>query len=162
MGFGFDVHTFSNDSSRRLLLGGVEFPGERGLEGHSDADVVLHALTDALLGSIGAGDIGQLFPNTDPAYAGADSLLFLRRAVELVTAQNGQIVSADVTVLAEEPKLGDHREKIRERISQELCVPARRVNIKATTMEGMGAIGRKEGIAAMAAVTVMLNEKYEE
>jgi len=156
VGYGFDIHAFSEDPSRRLLLGGVCFDGERGLEGHSDADVVLHALTDALLGAVGGGDIGQLFPNTDPAYAGADSLLFLRKAIEIVAENGGKISSADITLLAETPKLGDNREKIRQIISQELCIPQRRVNIKATTMEGLGAIGRNEGIAAMAAVTILL------
>ncbi|MEO7453796.1 MAG: 2-C-methyl-D-erythritol 2,4-cyclodiphosphate synthase [Fimbriimonadales bacterium] len=156
VGFGFDIHAFSKDPGRKLMLGGVEFEGERGLEGHSDADVVLHALTDALLGTVGCGDIGVLFPNTDPAFAGANSLNFLREAVELVGEEGGEIVSADITVLAENPKLGTNREKIRERISQELRLPKRRVNVKATTMEGMGAIGRNEGIAAMASVTVLL------
>jgi 2-C-methyl-D-erythritol 4-phosphate cytidylyltransferase/2-C-methyl-D-erythritol 2,4-cyclodiphosphate synthase len=162
VGTGFDIHAFSRDTSRKLMLGGVHFEGERGLEGHSDADVILHALTDAILGAFGGGDIGMLFPNTDAAYAGADSLLFLRRATEVLTQAGGRVFSVDITVLAEQPKLGSRREQIRQRISQELSVPQRRVNVKATTMEGLGAIGRNEGIAAMASVTVLLNEKYEE
>jgi 2-C-methyl-D-erythritol 4-phosphate cytidylyltransferase/2-C-methyl-D-erythritol 2,4-cyclodiphosphate synthase len=158
VGTGFDIHAFSRDTSRKLMLGGVHFEGERGLEGHSDADVILHALTDAILGAFGGGDIGMLFPNTDAAYAGADSLLFLRRATEVLTQAGGRVFSVDITVLAEQPKLGSRREQIRQRISQELSVPQRRVNVKATTMEGLGAIGRNEGIAAMASVTVLLNE----
>lgn len=155
-GFGFDIHAFSGDPARKLVLGGITFADSPGLVGHSDADVVLHALTDALLGSIGAGDIGQMFPNTDPAFHNMDSTVFLRAAVDSISKENAEIISADITVLAEAPKLGDKREAIREKIAQELNIPARRVNIKATTMEGLGAIGRKEGIAAMATVTVLL------
>ena len=162
VGTGFDIHAFSSDIGRKLMLGGVLFEGERGLEGHSDADVILHALTDAILGAIGGGDIGMLFPNTDPTYEGADSLVFLRRAAEELRKAGGHVFSVDITILAERPKLGQRREQIREKISQELSIPQRRVNIKATTMEGLGAIGRNEGIAAMASVTVLLNEKYEE
>jgi 2-C-methyl-D-erythritol 4-phosphate cytidylyltransferase/2-C-methyl-D-erythritol 2,4-cyclodiphosphate synthase len=157
VGFGFDIHSFSSDRSRPLVLGGVRFEGDRGLEGHSDADVVLHALTDALLGSVGEGDIGHIFPNDNPEYAGADSLVFLQDAVRRVRSAGGEISNADITVLAESPKLGEKREEIRQRISQELGVAQRRVNIKATTMEGLGAIGRNEGIAAMATVTVLLS-----
>lgn len=156
VGSGFDIHAFSSDPARKLVLGGVTFEGEPGLDGHSDADVLLHALTDALLGAVGEGDIGLLFPNTDPSYAGADSMIFLREAVARVTANAGRIVSADLTLIAEIPKLKDKRNEIRQRISQELRLDPRRTNIKATTMEGMGAIGRKEGIAAMATVTVIL------
>ena len=156
VGFGFDIHAFSSDPDRRLILGGVVFDGHKGLEGHSDADVLLHALTDALLGSVGEGDIGQLFPNDDPRFKDAESILFLREAVARVTAGGGRIVSADLTLLAESPKLKDKREEIRQRISQELAIDTRRVNVKATTMEGLGAIGRNEGIAAMASVTVIL------
>jgi 2-C-methyl-D-erythritol 4-phosphate cytidylyltransferase/2-C-methyl-D-erythritol 2,4-cyclodiphosphate synthase len=155
-GFGFDVHAFSSDPDRKLVLGGVPFQDAPGLDGHSDADVLLHALTDALLGSVGAGDIGQMFPNTDPAFQNMDSTVFLRAAVDSISKENAEIISADITVLAETPKLGDKREAIREKIAQELNIPTRRVNIKATTMEGLGAIGRKEGIAAMATVTVLL------
>lgn len=153
-GFGFDIHAFSNDPNRRLMLGGVHFEECPGLEGHSDADVLLHALTDALLGAIGAGDIGILFPNTDPTLSGADSAIFLREAAKRVTQAGGAIVSVDLTLLAESPKLGDSRQKIVERISQELGIDPSRVNVKATTMEGLGAIGRNEGIAAMATATV--------
>jgi len=162
-GSGFDVHAFSNDPNRRLMLGGVHFEGARGLEGHSDADVLLHALTDALLGAVGGGDIGELFPNDDPANRDADSLVFLRRSKEVVERAGGRILSVDLTLLAETPKLSGKRNAIRERISQELCIPERRINIKATTMEGLGAIGRGEGIAAMATATVALSmTRYEE
>jgi 2-C-methyl-D-erythritol 4-phosphate cytidylyltransferase/2-C-methyl-D-erythritol 2,4-cyclodiphosphate synthase len=156
VGSGFDIHALSQDLSRTLVLGGVEFPESQPLAGHSDADVVLHALTDALLGAIGEGDIGLLFPNTDPRYAGADSTLFLREAVQRVRAAGASVINADITILAESPKLGDRRGEIQNKISKELGVPPRRVNIKATTMEQLGAIGRQEGIAAMATVTVVV------
>jgi len=155
-GFGFDIHAFSRDPERQLMLGGVKFDGAPGLDGHSDADVLLHALTDALLGTVGAGDIGELFPNDDPANKNADSIVFLRKAKTLVQKARGQILSVDLTVLAETPKLSGRRQEIRTRISQELGIPERRINIKATTMEGLGAIGRSEGIAAMATATVAL------
>jgi 2-C-methyl-D-erythritol 4-phosphate cytidylyltransferase/2-C-methyl-D-erythritol 2,4-cyclodiphosphate synthase len=155
-GFGFDIHAFSSDSTRPLMLGGVRFDDAPGLDGHSDADVLLHALTDALLGTVGGGDIGQLFPNDDPLYKDADSAVFLRKAKTMVDEACGQIISVDVTLLAEIPKLNGRREEIQARISQELGIPQRRINIKATTMEGLGAIGRSEGIAAMATATVAL------
>lgn len=161
-GTGFDIHAFSADPNRKLMLGGVHFKGSRGLEGHSDADVLLHALTDALLGAIGGGDIGVLFPNTDPANKNVDSMTFVRRARDLVCDAGGSIVSIDLTLLAEAPKLGEKRAEIRKRISQELGLSERRINIKATTMEGLGAIGRSEGIAAMAAATVALPISYHE
>lgn len=155
-GFGFDVHAFSADPRRPLMLGGVRFEDAPGLEGHSDADVLLHALTDALLGTVGGGDIGELFPNDDPANKNADSMVFLRMARSLVDAAEGRIIGVDLTLLAEIPKLSGRRQEIRSRISQELGIPQRRINIKATTMEGLGAIGRGEGIAAMATATVTL------
>lgn len=155
-GFGFDIHAFSSDPARPLILGGVRFEGTPGLDGHSDADVVLHALTDALLGTVGGGDIGELFPSDDPANKNADSMIFLRKAKAMVDGARGQIISLDVTLLAEKPKLSGRRQEIRTRISQELGIPERRINIKATTMEGLGAIGRSEGIAAMATATVAL------
>jgi len=154
-GFGYDIHQFSEDPTRPLMLGGVRFLEGPGLRGHSDADVLLHAVTDALLGSCGQGDIGQLFPDTDPAWHGADSLVFLREAGRLVAQSGGSVANIDVTVLAEEPKLGKRREEIRALLSKELRVARSNINVKATTMEGLGAIGRKEGIAAMAVVTVV-------
>ncbi|MDQ2985829.1 MAG: 2-C-methyl-D-erythritol 2,4-cyclodiphosphate synthase [Armatimonadota bacterium] len=154
-GSGFDIHAFSDDPNRPLILGGVRFENERGLEGHSDADVVLHAVTDAILGAIGGGDIGELFPNDDAAYKDADSMIFLREAAKRVGSVGGRIVSIDITILAEAPKLIYRRPEIRTRISQELGLQERRINVKATTMEGLGAIGRNEGIAAMATATVL-------
>ena len=153
-GFGYDIHRFG-PTGRPLILGGVEFPGERPLEGHSDADVVLHALTDALLGSCGLGDIGDHFPNTDPKWKNADSRVFLRHAVELLKSEGARVASVDITVLAEAPKLSIKKEEIRVAIAQELGIAARNVSIKATTAEGLGAIGRGEGIAAMAVATVL-------
>lgn len=162
-GFGFDIHAISSDPARPLILGGVSFEGAQGLDGHSDADVVLHALTDALLGAVGGGDIGELFPNDDPANKNADSVVFLRKAKAMVDEARGRIISVDVTLLAETPKLSGRRQEIRTRISQELGVSERRINIKATTMEGLGAIGRSEGIAAMATATVALpTTRHEE
>ncbi|MGI8923542.1 MAG: 2-C-methyl-D-erythritol 2,4-cyclodiphosphate synthase [Fimbriimonadales bacterium] len=154
-GFGYDVHRFSDDPERPLILGGVRFTGSKGLQGHSDADVVLHSVTDALLGSCGLGDIGQLFPDADPAWHNADSLVFLREAARLVSSKGGIIAAIDITVLAETPKLGEAREQIRAILSNELGVAQSNINVKATTMEGLGAIGRKEGIASMAVATVI-------
>ncbi|MBA3725957.1 MAG: 2-C-methyl-D-erythritol 2,4-cyclodiphosphate synthase [Armatimonadetes bacterium] len=154
-GFGYDIHRFSDDPARPLLLGGVHFPGSMGLEGHSDADVVLHAVADALLGTCGLGDIGQLYPDTDPAWHNADSLVFLREAARLVSSKGGTLAAIDITVLAETPKLGEGREQIRAILSKEVGVAQSNINVKATTMEGLGAIGRGEGIAAMAVATVI-------
>ena len=155
-GFGYDVHAFSQDKERPLMLGGVLFPGEPGLAGHSDADVVLHAITDALLGAIGRGDIGEHFPNTDKRWSSADSVIFLQEAARQIASMSGVVTSVDATILAERPKIGEHRQEMRSKIAQELGISSRRVNVKATTSEGLGAIGRGEGIAAMAVVTVYL------
>jgi 2-C-methyl-D-erythritol 4-phosphate cytidylyltransferase/2-C-methyl-D-erythritol 2,4-cyclodiphosphate synthase len=161
-GFGYDVHQFSSEAGRPLLLGGVHFAGERGLDGHSDADVVLHAITDALLGTVGEGDIGQLFPNTDPRWKGADSRLFLREACSRVQQAGGSVLCVDVTVIAEAPKLGPRSGEMRRAIAREIGVDERQVNIKATTAEGMGALGRGEGIAAMAVATVLRHRSFTE
>lgn len=152
IGFGYDVHRLV--PGRPLVLGGVTIPGERGLEGHSDADVVLHALMDALLGAAGLGDIGRHFPPTDPAYEGADSLELLRRVVALLAAEGYRPVNCDITVVAERPKIGPHVEAMRERISAVLDVEPRRVSIKATTNERMGFVGREEGMAAYAVALI--------
>ncbi len=152
IGFGYDVHRLV--PGRPLVLGGVTIPGERGLEGHSDADVVLHALMDALLGAAGLGDIGRHFPPTDPAYEGADSLELLRRVVALLAAEGYRPVNCDITVVAERPKIGPHVEAMRERISAVLDVEPRRVSIKATTNERMGFVGREEGVAAYAVALI--------
>ena len=151
-GFGYDVHPFAE--GRRLMLGGIHIPAPRGLAGHSDADVVLHAITDALLGAAGMDDIGTHFPNTDPAYRDADSAELLRLAWAQVRERGWGLVNVDVTVLAETPRLRPHVPAMRERIAAVLQVDVDRVNIKATTSERMGFIGREEGIACYAIATL--------
>jgi len=151
-GLGFDVHAFAE--GEELWLGGILVPHSRGLSGHSDADVVLHALTDALLGTIGAGDIGVHFPPSDPQWRGAASSRFLEHARGLIEAQGGRIDHVDVTLICEAPKIGPHREAISARIAELLRLPANAVSIKATTTERLGFTGRGEGIAAQAVATV--------
>jgi len=148
IGIGYDIHRFQE--GRALVLGGVSFPGEIGLAGHSDADVLLHAIIDALLGAAGLGDIGQHFPPDDPAYRGADSLELLARVLAMVRDANLAVESVDATVIAERPRLGPHLAPMRERIAETLGTSPDRINVKATTNEGMGALGRGEGIAAIA------------
>ncbi len=152
---GFDVHRFA-ESGGPVMLCGVAVPHERGLEGHSDADVGLHALTDALLGCIAAGDIGQHFPPSDPQWKGASSDRFLAHAAELVAAKGGRIVHVDVTLICERPKIGPYREAMTARIAEILGLAADRVSVKATTTEQLGFTGRREGIAAQAMATVEL------
>ena len=151
---GFDVHKFSEGSF--VTLCGVRVPHDFGLEGHSDADVGLHALTDALLGAIGSGDIGLHFPPSDMKWKGADSTLFLKYAVDLVRGLGGQILNADVTFICERPKIGAHRLAMVEKLAELLGISSSKVSIKATTTEKLGFTGRKEGIAAQACVTVKL------
>lgn len=151
---GFDVHSFGPGD--HVMLGGIAIPHEFGLAGHSDADVVLHALTDALLGTIGAADIGHHFPPSDPKWKGAASDQFLAHAAELVRAAGGRIAHLDATVICEAPKVGPHREAMRERIAAIVSIPVSRVSVKATTSERLGFTGRREGIAAMSAATVRL------
>ena len=153
-GSGFDVHKFARGD--HVWLGGVKIPHTHSLEGHSDADVVLHALTDAILGTIGDGDIGQHFPPSDPQWKGAASKLFLEHAAKRVAERGGRIVNVDVTVLAEAPRIGPHRAAIQAAIGAVLSLSADRIGIKATTTEGLGFTGRREGIAAMASATVVL------
>lgn len=153
-GLGFDVHAFAPGD--HVWLGGVAIPHTHKLDGHSDADVVLHALTDALLGTIGDGDIGQHFPPSDPKWKGAASILFLNDAVSRVRARGGRILSADITVLAEAPKIGPHRAAMQSVIANALGCTPRDVGIKATTTETLGFVGRREGIAAMAVASVLL------
>ena len=148
IGHGFDVHAFAE--GRRLVLGGVDVPCERGLAGHSDADVLAHALMDAVLGAMRAGDIGKLFPDTDPAYEGADSLVLMRRVAELARERGYRILDVDCTVAAQAPKLAPHRERMRENMAAALGVPVDAVGVKATTTERLGFVGREEGIAAWA------------
>jgi 2-C-methyl-D-erythritol 2,4-cyclodiphosphate synthase len=149
VGQGFDVHPFASDPGRRLVLGGVEIEGGRGLAGHSDADVVAHALADAVLGAAGLGDIGTHFPDTDPAYAGADSLVLLATAVERAAEAGLRPVNADLTVIAEEPRLSPFVPAMAEVLGRALGAP---VSVKASRAEGLGAIGRAEGIACLAVV----------
>lgn len=153
-GLGYDVHRFSTDPSRPCWLGGVLFPGEVGLDGHSDADVVIHAVVDALLGAISAGDIGQLFPNDDPANKDRASAEFLVEAVRRVHQAGWTVNHVDIAVQAEKPKLMPRAADIRERLAQLIGVDVERVSIKATTNEGLGAIGRAEGICAFATASV--------
>ena len=148
IGHGFDVHAFAE--GRRLVLGGVDVPCERGLAGHSDADVLAHALMDAVLGAMRAGDIGGLFPDTDPAYEGADSLVLLRRVAELARERGYRILDVDCTVAAQAPKLAPHRDQMRANMAAALGVPVDAVGVKATTTERLGFVGREEGIAAWA------------
>ena len=150
IGHGFDVHAFAE--GRRLILGGVDVPCARGLAGHSDADVLAHALMDAVLGAMRAGDIGKLFPDTDPAYEGADSLVLMRRVAKLARERGYRILDVDCTVAAQAPKLAPHRERMRENMAAALGVPVDAVGVKATTTERLGFVGREEGIAAWAVV----------
>jgi 2-C-methyl-D-erythritol 2,4-cyclodiphosphate synthase len=147
-GIGVDSHRFA--PGRRLVLGGVEIPYELGLAGHSDADVLAHAITDALLGAAGMGDIGVLFPDDDPLWEGADSMALLRDVVERVGARGLALVHVDATVMMERPRLSPHREAIRASLAEVLGS----VNVKATTGEGMGFVGRGEGVAALAVATL--------
>jgi 2-C-methyl-D-erythritol 2,4-cyclodiphosphate synthase len=147
VGQGFDVHPFTDDPARPLVLGGVRFEGERGLAGHSDADVIAHAVTDALLGAAGLGDIGALFPDTDPSLAGADSVGLLRRAVEQVRAAGWAPGNVDCTVVLEAPKLAPRREDVERTLSEAVGAP---VTVKGKRAEGLGALGRAEGIACFA------------
>jgi 2-C-methyl-D-erythritol 2,4-cyclodiphosphate synthase len=147
VGIGFDVHAFSDDPTRRLVLGGVHLPGERGLEGHSDADVVAHAVADALLGACGLGDLGDHFPDTDPASAGADSLVILAEVAAMATAEGWSVGNVDCTVVLEAPRLAPHRDEMTRRLTEAVGAP---VSVKATRAEGLGAIGRGEGVACWA------------
>lgn len=151
---GFDVHAFGPGD--HVTLGGVRIPHEFGLSGHSDADVVLHALTDALLGTMGSADIGHHFPPSDPQWKGAASDRFLAHAAALVREAGGRIAHLDATVICEAPKIGPHREAMREKIAEIAGIPVARVSVKATTSERLGFTGRREGIAALAAATVRL------
>ncbi len=152
VGLGIDFHRFS--PRRKLVLGGVEIPHERGLEGHSDADVLLHAICDALLGAAALGDIGIHFPPGDPAYAGIPSLELLRRVRELLRGSGFAPLQVDATVIAEAPKISPHVAAMREAIAGVLVIPRENVSIKATTPERMGALGREEGIAALAVALI--------
>ena len=154
IGQGIDVHPF--DESRPLILGGVRISETGGLAGHSDADAVLHAVTDAILGACGAGDIGQHFPSNDERWRGADSSRFLREAKKIVSEMNAEITNIDVTIIAQKPKIAPHREAIAAVIAGLLDLPRGHVNVKATTTDHLGFIGREEGICAMAIVALFI------
>jgi 2-C-methyl-D-erythritol 4-phosphate cytidylyltransferase/2-C-methyl-D-erythritol 2,4-cyclodiphosphate synthase len=151
-GMGFDVHAFAGEGP--VMLGGVTIPHSRGLAGHSDADVALHAITDALLGAAGLGDIGEHFPPSDPQWKGASSDLFIRHAVQLLQSMGAIIDHVDCTIIAEEPRVGPHRQAMRERIAGIMGLRLDQVSIKATTTEGLGFTGRREGIAAQAVASI--------
>lgn len=148
IGQGYDVHRITE--GRKLILGGVEIPWERGLLGHSDADVLLHAIMDALLGAAGLGDIGRLFPDSDPAYAGISSLALLRRVADELRERDFSVVNLDATLVAQAPKIGPYRRQMEENIAVGLDIPVERVNVKATTEEGLGFTGSGSGMAAQA------------
>lgn len=150
IGHGFDAHRFRR--GRKLVLGGVAIPHAAGLAGHSDADVLLHALINALLGALGAGDIGAHFPDSDPRYKNISSARLLEEVLRLMRREKFRVVNGDVTVIAEKPRIAPHAAKIRRRLAALLEIPAARVNVKAVTTEGMGWIGRGLGMAATAAV----------
>ena len=151
-GIGYDIHRFAED--RPLVLGGVTIAHPHGLEGHSDADVVAHAIADALLGAIGAGDIGQHFPDTDQSLRGISSIEILRRVTVLLSEKKARIVNVDATIIAEVPRIAPHVSAMQKKIAGAIGVAESGVSIKATTNERLGAIGRSEGIAAMAVATV--------
>ena len=156
VGLGYDVHRFAE--GRKLILGGVEIPHPVGLDGHSDADVLCHAIADAILGAIGEADIGHHFPNTDPACEGMSSLEIVRRSVELVREQGGRLINIDASLISEAPKIAPHLAAMKAHLSRVTGLPERRIGIKATTNERLGFLGRKEGIAAMAVASVEMPE----
>ena len=153
IGHGYDVHAFA--AGRKLILGGVDVPCERGLAGHSDADVLAHALMDSLLGAMRAEDIGQLFPDTDPAYEGADSLVLLSRVAELARERGYQICDCDCTIAAQAPKLAPHRQAMRENLAAAMGVGVEAVGVKATTTERLGFVGRCEGCEVWATALII-------
>ena len=156
IGSGMDVHAFAPD--RKLILGGVDIPHTQGLLGHSDADVLAHAIMDALLGAMRGGDIGKLFPDTDPAYKGADSLVLMRRVAEHVRESGYDILDVDSVIACQAPKLSPHREKMRENLAAAMGIPVENVGVKATTTERLGFEGREEGISATATCLLLKRE----
>ncbi len=154
VGIGYDVHRLVE--GRKLVLAGVEIPHSKGLEGHSDADVLIHAICDALFGALGEGDIGHFFPNTDARWKDKASSMFLHEAVRMIQLRGGKIINVDTTIIAEAPKLTPHIRKMKTVLSEALEVHPTRVAVKATTNEGLGFLGREEGIAAMAVASVDL------
>ncbi len=159
VGIGYDVHQLVAD--RKLFLGGVEIPHSKGLDGHSDADVLMHAICDAVLGAIGESDIGHFFPNTDPRWKNVRSRVFLEEAARQVKFREGRIVNVDATIVAQQPKVAPHVRHMRENVAAALGLNIARVGIKATTNEKLGFLGREEGIAAMAVASVELPDPPE-
>jgi len=158
-GIGFDVHAFAD--GKKLILGGIEIPSDKGLVGHSDADVILHAITDALLGAISMGDIGQHFPDTDKKYKNADSKIFLQKAYELVFNKGYYLGNIDVVVAMQAPKLSPYVLNMRAKISEILNCGVEQISIKATTTEKLGFIGREEGVSAFASVLIIRNKNND-
>ncbi len=154
VGIGYDVHQLV--VGRKLVLGGVEIPHPKGLDGHSDADALMHAICDAVLGALGEEDIGHFFPNTDPRWKGVPSRIFLEEAARIIKLRNGRIVNIDATVIAQAPKIYPHIAEMKRHISIALDIAEKQVGVKATTNETMGFIGREEGIAAMAVASIDL------
>ena len=161
VGQGFDIHRFSDDPERKLMLGGVHVEGTPGLVGHSDADVIAHAVTEALLGAAGLGDIGEHFPDTDPRWAGVDSLVLLRTVADMVREKGWQVGNVDTAVVCETPKLAPHKAEMQRRLSEAAGAP---VTVKGRRAEGLGALGNREGIAcwAVAVITRSANDSSEE
>jgi 2-C-methyl-D-erythritol 2,4-cyclodiphosphate synthase len=156
VGIGYDVHPLIQ--GRKCILGGVDIPHDKGLAGHSDADALMHAVCDAVLGALGLGDIGHFFPNTDPRWKGAPSRIFLEEASRQIAARKGRLVNIDASVIAQEPKLAPHIAAIKRNLAAALGIQEGQVGVKATTNEGLGFIGRGEGVAAMAVAAVDLPE----
>ncbi|HLH56219.1 MAG TPA: 2-C-methyl-D-erythritol 2,4-cyclodiphosphate synthase [Verrucomicrobiae bacterium] len=154
VGIGYDVHALVQ--GRKLILGGVEIPHSKGLEGHSDADVLMHAICDAVLGALGEADIGHFFPNTDPRWRGAPSRVFLEEAARITRLRGGTLVNVDATLIAQAPKVLPHAQKMKFNIAEALGINLTKIGIKATTNERLGFVGREEGIAAMAVACVDL------
>ena len=158
-GIGFDVHAFDTESSGPVRLCGIDIVHPHKLKGHSDADVALHTITDAILGAIGAGDIGQHFPPSDNQFKDMDSVIFLKKALEILAEQNARLLNIDLTIICEAPKIGPHAQAMKDRLHEITALPLNRINIKATTTEGLGFTGRKEGIAAQALVSVEVTDE---
>lgn len=154
VGIGYDVHQLV--AGRKLILGGVEIPHEKGLDGHSDADVLMHAICDAILGALGEGDIGHFFPNTDPRWRGVPSRVFLQEAARQIQFHGGRLINVDATLVAQRPRIAPHIPAMRVHIAEALGINGRKVGIKATTNEKLGFLGREEGIAAMAVASIDL------
>ncbi|MGD8769710.1 MAG: 2-C-methyl-D-erythritol 2,4-cyclodiphosphate synthase [Desulfobacterales bacterium] len=159
VGIGYDVHRLV--AGRKLVLGGVDIPFEKGLLGHSDADVLVHAVCDALLGAAGLGDIGVHFPDTDPEYKDISSIKILAQTYELVSRKNFKVMNIDSTIFADAPKLSPYREDMKKNIARTIEIEPRCVNVKATTLEGLGMIGKGEGIGAMCVALIELRKKSE-